>query len=132
MKHLRILLVFISLAVSFPAFSQDKSVFMGNWVVTKVVPAPEVKAKKEFPQLEKAFLKAVFRFKTDGSFIFEIPIKELSITNAKWTYYPEATFFSIDGTAPNLMNVFFRKEKDNWVILIDDDETIKLEVKKVL
>ena len=110
---------------------------MGNWTVTKLVASAEMKARKEYATLEKAFLKAVFRFKTDDSFAFDIPIKELSIAKAKWTFHQERSSFSIVGPAPNgdvgpLMNISFKKETDNWIILIDELEAMKLEVKKML
>ena len=78
-------------------------------------------------------LKAVFKFKADGTFILEIPIKELNVPNGKWTYDEDHKFFSISGANPDgsLMAIDFKKENGNWIILIDDDESMKLEVKKV-
>jgi len=100
----------------------------GEWICKEAVPSGEKIPAQELKGIEilkKAFINSRFVFKSDSIFNLQFPkeshtmLNDLKFLNGKkWYFYPQAQMVSIGPYKENIMQIYFKKEKDTTFFFI--------------
>jgi hypothetical protein len=137
-KHPFIFLLSLCLSLfSNISYSQTRQDFVGDWKIIKVELSrtADEEEKQRVEMISTIFLKSTFHFKTNNSFSFECPNKELAIKDGVWQFdinkkYLNITEQTTKGTPGQLMGIVVKPSGQQYLFLLEETPIILTVAKK--